>query len=215
MDNAKIFTFADDTAIIFHSNNWVGVVVATQRGLSTVMKWLQQNLLTLNASKTKYIPFKISKRIEPENPLRVKLHSCNYLDSNSCQCVEIEKVDCIKYLGVLIDNQLSWSKQIGAVTTRVRKLMFVFKNLRNIADHNTIRCVYFALCQSILSYCIVAWGVATKSHLIKLERAQRGILKVAFAKPFRYPTDRLYQDCKVLRGRAAVKKKILQIAVAR
>ncbi|KAJ0169311.1 hypothetical protein K1T71_015195 [Dendrolimus kikuchii] len=51
---------------------------------------------------------------------------------------------------------------------------------------------------SILSYCITSWGGARKSHLIKLERAQRALLKVIKNKPFRYPTSDLYRECDIL-----------------
>jgi hypothetical protein len=51
------------------------------------------------------------------------------------------------------------------------------------------------LVQSILSYCIPAWGGASTTNIIKLERAQRSVMTL---KPFRYPTEKLYQDCEVL-----------------
>lgn len=61
--------------------------------------------------------------------------------------------------------------------------------------------MYVSLCQSILYYCVTSWGSACCSHLIKVERAQRAVLKVAYNKPYRYPTDLLYNDTKHLRVR--------------
>jgi hypothetical protein len=58
--------------------------------------------------------------------------------------------------------------------------------------------VYYTLAQSIITYCIPAWGGAGVTHLLKLERAQRAVLKVMTRKPFRYPTTQLYADCVVL-----------------
>lgn len=57
---------------------------------------------------------------------------------------------------------------------------------------------YLALCQSIIAYCISSWGGAAKSHLIKVERAQRAVLKVCTFKPFLFPTTELYKLCGVL-----------------
>lgn len=79
--------------------------------------------------------------------------------------------------------------------------MFVFKKLSKVADQQLIRMVYRSLCQSILSYCIAVWGIAPKTHMIKLERAQRAILKIAYRRPRRYPTDKLYLECQFLRVR--------------
>lgn len=117
---------------------------------------------------------------------------------SACACPTLQITDHIKYLGVTIDANLNFRKHIELLCTRVRKLIFVFKNLRNIADFTLIRQVYMALCQSILTYCINSWGGALKTILLPLERAQRAILKVASFRPFRYPTHQLYRECKVL-----------------
>lgn len=76
--------------------------------------------------------------------------------------------------------------------------MYLFKNLRNIADYKLIKQVYLALCQSVLTYCITSWGGAAKSTLLHLERAQRAVLKVATFRPFTFPTQQLYKACDVL-----------------
>ncbi|KAL0810096.1 hypothetical protein ABMA28_010904 [Loxostege sticticalis] len=72
------------------------------------------------------------------------------------------------------------------------------RNLRDAADGKTLKTVYLALCQSIINYCILAWGGAAQSSLINLERAQRGVLKVALFKPLLYPTAALYEEAEVL-----------------
>ncbi|XP_045496903.1 uncharacterized protein LOC123695185 [Colias croceus] len=53
--------------------------------------------------------------------------------------------------------------------------------------------IYKALGESLLFYCLTAWGGAAKSHFIEIERAQRALLKVAIKESFRYPTALLYE----------------------
>uniref|UniRef100_A0A2H1VLX7 SFRICE_006735 n=1 Tax=Spodoptera frugiperda TaxID=7108 RepID=A0A2H1VLX7_SPOFR len=48
------------------------------------------------------------------------------------------------------------------------------------------------------AYAVTSWGGAAKSHLLKLERAQRAILKVSLFLPFRHPSYDLYQRFDVL-----------------
>ena len=67
-----------------------------------------------------------------------------------------------------------------------------------MADFNIIKVVYYALCQSIFTYCILSWGGAAKSHLIKLEVAQRAILKVTTFRPYLFPSEDLYRSCGIL-----------------
>lgn len=77
-------------------------------------------------------------------------------------------------------------------------MLHIFKRLGAIADPKTLRTVYLSLCQSLLTYCITCWGSVVKSRLRKVEIAQRAILKVAYKKPFRYPTKKLYQETNFL-----------------
>lgn len=191
LQNGKIVTFADDTALIFHGDSWDEVYSLAQSGFNTVTSWLNNNGLTLNVSKTKFVPFSI-KNISPavhEN-FYIKAHYCS--SAHSCSCSRLEIAFSIKYLGVMIDNTLSFKHHLDLLSSRTRKLIFVFKNLSRIADKNVIKMVYMALCQSILTYCITVWGGTCKTNLIKLERAQRAVLKVSLSLPFFFPTKDLY-----------------------
>ncbi|CAG9125730.1 unnamed protein product [Plutella xylostella] len=54
--------------------------------------------------------------------------------------------------------------------------------------------------KSILTYCIEVWGGAAQTHLMRLERAQRALLKVAYFLPVLHPTAQLYNKVQVLSG---------------
>lgn len=196
--NARIFTFADDTAIIFYANSWDRLRYVAQKGLDNVSEWLQRNLLHANISKTKLIPFSITNSSAPPENLELKLHCCPNKDPLQCQCEQLEQVRTIKYLGIVIDQNFSWLAQVEALSKRLKKLMHIFKKLSTVADLDLIKMIYLSLCQSVLNYCIAVWGATCKSHLLKLERVQRAILKIAYRLPRRYPTDKLYTECQVL-----------------
>ncbi|CAG9115901.1 unnamed protein product [Plutella xylostella] len=199
LPNATTFSFADDTAVIFHGHSWEDVVALAELGMRRIATWLQCNLLTLNATKTKYLAFHITERTAPTKTINIKIHQCSRDRAGSpCNCPQLERVSYLKYLGVVLDDRLVWDKQIEAVRGRIRKLTFCFKQLKMIANKDLIRLTYTALVQSILTYCIVVWGGAGVSYMIAAERAQRFVLKVAYRKPFRYPTEHLYHDCEVL-----------------
>ena len=199
---AQIFRFADDTVLLFHGPTWSIVRDLVENTLRKVTTWLEDSLLSLNTTKTKYICFNISSRTSPDNKFTIQIHTypCNrdrYIPAK-CNCSKLARVYSIKYLGVVLDDKLNWSPQIAAVTNRIRKLIYVFKNLRDVADAYILRMTYLALCQSIISYCICVWGGSAKTHIIELERGQRAVLKVMMRLPFRYPTEDLYKLCDVL-----------------
>lgn len=198
---AEIITYADDTVIIFHESSWNKVYRCAEQGLSQIQDILDGNLLTLNVTKTKYIAFSKTRASCPPNNLALKIHSCQNKNSNqvsNCTCSHIDRVEKIRYLGIIIDENLSYKEQVIDISSRVRKLIFIMKTLRNCTPFDILRDIYLALCQSILQYCITIWGTACKTTFITVERAQRALLKVTLNKPFRFSTNILYNQFKVL-----------------
>lgn len=199
LPKAAISTYADDTAIIFSADTWEDVKTVTENGLYLVANWLKQNILTLNVSKTKVIPFSITAKTKPGPNYQIKIHSCEqYPNKISCDCPNLDLTDSIKYLGVNLDKHLRWDLHIDIQTSRVRKLIYIFKSLRHVADPELVRKVYIALVQPLITYCLPVWGGAPKTHCINIERAQRSVLKVMSFKPYRYPTNALYNECNLL-----------------
>lgn len=131
----------------------------------------------------------------------ITAHTCNDFYSKSCNCSFLSAAESIKYLGIIIDHNFSFKIHINHIANRVRKLIYIFKQLRHSADTRVMKMIYTSLCQSILSYCITCWGGATKTNLLTAERAQRALLKVSFFKPKYYSTNALYKECKVLNVR--------------
>lgn len=208
--NAEIICYADDTAILFYDTSWKSVMATAENGLTLIADWLCRNMLTLNTNKTKYVRFRKTEASAPKAALQanIKIHMCRtysfdkpesqVLVSESCNCEVIEETNKIKYLGVTLDNKLTFRQHTQMIAAKVRKLIHVMKRLRNCADIDTLRIVYYALCQSLLNYCILVWGGTGKTIMMELERAQRSILKVMLNKPFLYSTDKLYCESKVL-----------------
>lgn len=192
--NGNIFAYADDTALVFSGDSWEHAKRVSESGLAIVSKWLKNNLLTLNAEKTKYVCFSIYNNSQPDNTFNLKIHDC----INFCNCPTLDKVHSIRYLGVIIDQRLTWHLQIDLVTGRIRKLIWIFKILRHVASLALLTKIYIALAQPILMYCIPVWGGSSKTKFIEVERAQRSLLKVMFFKHYRYPTTLLYSNSHVL-----------------
>lgn len=198
LQDGKITAFADDTVLTFTGDTWQDVFDTAQRGLDRVVNWLNDNQLTLNTEKTKILCFSLRQATQPPDSYFLIAHSCVRPNTVVCTCPTLARSHTIKYLGVTLDDNLSFKAHIDLLTARIRKLIFVFKTLRHVAEAQIVRRVYFALCQSLLSYCVSVWGGAPKTTLLKLERAQRAVLKVSTFRPILFPTEELYKCCKVL-----------------
>lgn len=194
----KIYTYADDTALVFWGDTWAKAFSYAQKGFDIVNIWLQANGLTLNVDKTRYMTFSMRGPAVEESHFSIHSHTCPNNSVLVCSCPSLQAADSVKYLGVIIDRNLSFKEHIEQLSKRVRKLIFVFKNLRHVADRKVIRTVYLSLCQSLITYCITSWGGVAKKYLLLIERSQRAILKISSFLPFFHPTTDVYLQSDVL-----------------
>lgn len=211
LPNGRLVSFADDTAVTFVADSWTELQTAAQNGFNTITQWLNINKLTLNISKTNYITFSIRLSSQPPNALSLKDNSSPSNSNPPCQSSSLSQVDTIKYLGVTLDKLLNFKSHIQHLTGRVRKLIYVFKILRYVANPTVLQRVYYALCQSIMSYCIACWGGVPKTTLKPIEIAQRAVLKVATFRHILFPTNELYKICKVLTVRQLFVLDVIQL----
>ena len=88
--------YADDTTLYCNLEDFVDcdTDIAINRELQKINLWLQQNKLTLNMDKTKFMIFHKRKKVQN---LSIALNDTT-----------ITNVDTFNYLGILLDSNLSW-----------------------------------------------------------------------------------------------------------
>ena len=105
--------FADDTNLFFSHKNIKDLFQAVNSELGKIFQWFNANKLSLSKDKTKYTFF--HKAREKDN-IPLKLPALFINDK------EIERVTSIKFLGVLIDEYLSWKDHITVIEKRFLKI---------------------------------------------------------------------------------------------
>lgn len=115
----------------------------------------------------------------------------------------------VKYLGITIDCNLKWSKHINNITKKLRTLLYLFYQIKNILDLKTLISVYYSLVQSHILYGIIAWGGAFDNSLRPLEIINKTFLKTIFNLNPRHPTEQLYKDTQTLNIRELYAKTAL------
>ena len=95
----------------------------------------------------------------------------------------IQQADNLRYLGVYLDNKLSWKSHIEILSTKLSKICGIIYKLRHYVPLSTLKSVYFSLFHSQLQYSLLNWGRATKTHLHKLEILQKKIIRACYFRP--------------------------------
>ena len=76
--------------------------------------------------------------------------------------LSIERSDCIQYLGVLLDDKLSWKYHIQKLHKKLSKICWLIFKLRQYVPLSTRKLIYYSMFQSTLSYSLINWGRATR-----------------------------------------------------
>lgn len=213
----KIYSFADDTALLISSNNWKDTYALASREISKIYFWLKDNQLKMNIAKTQYITFAPNSAGLPNEHLLIKIHDnpvnidlCLQNECNSCR--ELQKVSTVRYLGVYFDQHLKWNKHIEHVSNKIKALAYFFKTISQFATIDLLTKVYYAMVYSIIQYCIIIWGGTANKYLNPLYVGQKYILKIIKRKPMRYPSSLLFEDCQALKLHSIYKLELIKWA---
>lgn len=165
----RFVLFADDTNFFCSGDNLKTLSKNIESEMVKLTTWFNVNKLSLNLEKTKFMVFaKRSKDIV----------------SLSINGVNIEKVSEFKFLGVTLDENLTWKPHVSYVKKKVSKNIFILNKVKYVLDCKTMRMLYCSLIQPYLSYCAEVWGNTYMSNIMPLlllqKRAIRIIHKVTF-----------------------------------
>ena len=79
------------------------------RGLKKVRKWLDANRLSLNIDKTFFVVFH-SPQIKPVEPVVIRFGK-----------KIIKRESCVKFLGIMLDANLSWKYHITELSKKLSR----------------------------------------------------------------------------------------------
>ena len=72
-----------------------------------------------------------------------------------------------KYLGVIIDQHLSWKHHINYIALKISRNIGIISRLRHFVPLKTLLSIYNSLISPYISHGVIAWGQASKSHFEK------------------------------------------------
>ena len=196
--NVKTRLFADDTTIFFHSNNIDDIISTGKIVMTQLTNWFKANKLTLNADKSSFTIFKSSRKIIPNLPDQI-----NFLNQ------QINRTTHIKFLGIILDENLNWNLHINEVCSKLKRLFHVFYNIRDLLSKDNIKTIYYALIYSRIKYGISVYGQACNTKLKRIQKIQNQLLKVLSGKKFRFPTDKLHDEFELLTVKDISEQEIL------
>ena len=183
----SFFLFADDTNIYFEADDLTSLTNTINRELSKVKSWLDCNKLALNIDKTNFVLFHSPRKKLPDTVI-LKFGK-----------KKIQMTKYVKFLGVLLDEHLTWKYHINELSKKLSKSCGIFYKIRHYVPLSTLICLYNSLFSSFLNYGITSWGLTYQSYLSPLFLLQKKILRCINFQPFSAPSTPIFLSLKILK----------------
>ena len=162
--HSKILHFADDSTMYVNFDKNKDISLDINNELESIHNWLRCNKLYLNVSKTKYMI--INNRDRPPD-LNLKIGNSN-----------IERCSEHKFLGVYIDDRLTFSTHISKISSKISRGIGVIRKMKQIVSREVLRQLYFSFIYSNFTYAITTYGSASRNQLKRLNNLINKSIKI-------------------------------------
>ena len=192
--------FADDTNLARNMNFFIGNNQLTNNQverrinaeLQKVYDWLCVNKLSLNVSKTRSMLFK-----------HPKIPTVNFSFNLEINGEKIKQLKEFNFLGIMLDEHLSWKPHIKKVRSKVCQTIGVIKKVRNILPLSALKCLYNALILPHLTYGLKLWGQGLQKQSQSKQHAafliQKRAVRVITRNKYFTHTSPLFKDNNILK----------------
>ena len=117
------------------------------RKVQNLCRWCIENELTISIEKTNFVSFHA-----PNKPLVKNIREIE------TEAMNIKRVDVVTYLGVTIDEKLTWNAHVENVCYSLLKFFGILNQMRHKVTKNTVRQMYHAFVYSKIKYGLEVYG---------------------------------------------------------
>ena len=181
----KFQIFADDTVLLYKSTDHAQLQSDIEQSLPDITSWLICNRLTINVKKSNYQLFSARKHI-PDISINI------FGDP-------IQRKFSVKYLGVLVDEDLRWSSQIRAVENTISRNIGIIRRSAYILSSKHLNLLYNALVLPTLTHCVQIWGSTYHTKFTKIITLQKKMVRIIDHAEFLAHTSPIFKKYNLLK----------------
>ena len=177
--------FADDSNLFISGRDPDLIMRTMNNELKEISLWLKANKLSLNIKKTHFMIFSSKNKSHP--------NVCINIDGET-----INETAKTKFLGVIIDDKLSWKDHILYISGKLARGTGVLLKVRRYLMKETLISLYYSFVYPYLIYCNHVWGLACKTHMNTLFLLQKRIIRIIAGVNRGSHTDPIFKELKLL-----------------
>ena len=134
----SVYMYADDTLLISKANSMSLVVEKAQKALDEMVFWCEENRLTINRKKTKFMSIKHTK-VTGEAQINIG----NY---------KIGTVSTYEYLSMILDDKLSMNDYLDKMWKTANAKIGIMAKIRRFITEKTAMKIYKCMIRPHLDY---------------------------------------------------------------
>ena len=162
-------SFADDNNVFISGINSKEIFNKANLELTNIHKWMTANKLTINKTKAKYFLFNPGNNRNYDQSLSIKIGG-----------QLIKRVSYIQFLGVKIQETLSWKLHMLDLIRKLRAGYGTAVRIKPYLSHEALLLLYHTLIESHLRYCMVNWCFGNKTLVMKLQAICNKFIRLVF-----------------------------------
>ena len=195
-----LYHFADDTNLLYSNKDCNLMRKNVNEDLKLIFEWLCANRLSVNTDKTEFILFKPPRKIF-NSRITLKLNKKTIYESKK-----------LRYLGLIVDNKLSWRYHIHELTKKLSRTNGILNKLKNLGlPNSTLLSIYSSLFQSHMSYGLCIWGQTCSNYLKKIESVQNKAVRIISGADWDAPCNPIYKKLGILKVKDLVNHKFASL----
>ena len=180
--DVKFQLYADDTVVYCSGENISEVKLKMQSNIDKFVNWCNINKLTINTKKTKSMIF-------GSRPI---IKSSNKDTDISINNEVLQNVPTYKYLGINLDQTLSYNYHLKNVINSISHKLYIFNKIRRFLDIKSSVIIYKSMILPYFDYGDSIWMFSNIKLLKKLDRLHYRGLRISMK------CDRNVLDAKLL-----------------
>ena len=112
---------------------------------------------------------------------------------------EIERKNQTKFLGLVLDDALSWKPHIEAAANKISRMIGVLSKIRTNLTVESSKLIYYSFVHSHMRYGLVYWQAAAGIYLNRISLLNKRAIRLITASPRLEHTNPLFRKCGILK----------------
>ena len=159
--------YADDANLFKCNKSILKLIDETNDHIQHVIKWFANNKLTLNKNKTQLMIYGPVQYLNYKEPFKIMIDEHEVIETKS-----------LKFLGIIIDNKLSFKQHINYVSNKITNSLGAINKIKFFMTPYCLNILYNSICLPHLVYGNIVWASAYPSTIKPLQVIMKRAMRI-------------------------------------